>query len=97
MSTVWQDRRHGFRTLAKNKGFTLVAVLTLAPGIGAHTATFSVINALLLQPLPNTILGELVFIWSTMPRWTACSRFSPWLPATFPRAARVDALVATAL
>lgn len=67
METLLQDLGYGFRMLFKNPRFTAVAVLSLAIGIGADTAIFSVTNALLLRPLPYKDADRLVILWNRSP------------------------------
>jgi putative ABC transport system permease protein len=70
MRNLWQDLRYGARMLLKKPLFTLVAILTLALGIGANTAIFTVINAALLRPLPYEDAERLVVVATTMRRDT---------------------------
>jgi len=65
VSTLLQDVRYGLRNLARNPGFTIVATLTLALGIGVNTTIFSVINNTLLKPLPFPTPDRLMLVWET--------------------------------
>src|SRR5262245_19066286 len=82
MNTVWQDLRHGARMLLKSPNYTLIAVAMLALGIGANTAIFSVVSAVMLRPLPYREPDRLVMVWGADQKGnlstTAPARYLDW-------------------
>src|SRR5687768_13494991 len=82
MQTIWQDVQYGARMLLKNPGITFVVILALALGIGANTAIFSVVNAVLLRPLPYDESDRLVSLSETSKSMDEISisypNFSDW-------------------
>src|SRR3984893_15669254 len=69
MNSVWKDVRYAARSMARTPGFTAVVILSLALGIGANTAIFSLVNAFLLRPMPVDQPDRLVAIFLTSPKW----------------------------
>jgi predicted permease len=84
LEELWQDLRYGARRLLNSPGFTATVLFTLALGIGANITIFSVVNAVLLRPLPYPEAGRLVYLWSEAPmqnireRASAYANFSEW-------------------
>ncbi len=86
MDNFWQDIRYGIRVLAKHPSFTIVAVLVLALVIGANTAIFSVVNAVLLRSLPFNEPDRLVLLWGSKP-----NQGRPQVPFSLPNFKDVQA------
>ena len=63
METLWRNLKYGIRILARSRGFAALAVITLALGIGANTAIFSVLQGVVLAPLPYRAPDRLVLVW----------------------------------
>src|ERR1039457_5005434 len=80
IKSMWNDIRYAFRTLLRERGFASMAVLSLAVGIGANTAIFSVVNGVLLRPLPYRDPERLYTIREVVPKLT---HLYPTLPVNF--------------
>jgi hypothetical protein len=82
LADFFQDIRYAVRTLRKSPGFTAVAILTLALGIGANSAIISVVQAVVLAPLPYRDADRLVMVWENNPRfprvWVSHPNFLDW-------------------
>src|SRR5512145_1533977 len=83
MSSILQDLRHGLRSLAKNPGYAAVAVLTLGLGVGANTAIFSVLQAVVLRDLPYHDADRIAVMWTknirqNLPDGSSYLNFRDW-------------------
>jgi putative ABC transport system permease protein len=78
LEALWQDLRFGARLLFKQPGFTVIAALTLGLGVGANVTIFSVVNAVLLRPLPYPDADRLVFLWSAAAKQNVAERASAY-------------------
>src|SRR5579864_2541125 len=77
IETVWQDIRYGVRSLSKTPGLAVISILTLALGIGANTAMFSIVNGVLLQRLPYNEADRLLKLSTSMPQFQEASLSYP--------------------
>src|SRR5580698_3235055 len=86
METFWMDLKHAFRMFRQSPGFTITAISALALGIGANTAIFSVINAVILRPLPYPAAERIVTLMNSSPQGSgpaaSVPKFNVWRKQT---------------
>ena len=81
MERLFQDVRHGLRLMTRHPGFTAAALITLALGIGANTAIFSIVYGVLFRPLPYRDADRLIRVWEEHPGGAAAVRARGWIAA----------------